>query len=77
MTNLHIDPAVPPSGLGCADCLATADAVKNADPSLFFPAGVVELKSAWQEVDGALARAQGGAPYGASLAVLLARSGRK
>jgi hypothetical protein len=33
--------------------LVTADAVKNADPGLFFPAGVVEMKSAWQEVDGA------------------------
>jgi hypothetical protein len=36
-----------------ANGLATADAVRNADPSLFFPAGVVEFKSAWQEVDGA------------------------
>jgi hypothetical protein len=30
--------------------LKTIDAVKNADPNLFFPAGVVEFKSAWQEV---------------------------
>jgi len=35
-----------------ANGLVTADAVKAADPALFFPAGVVELKSAWQEVDG-------------------------
>ena len=36
-----------------ANGLATADDVRNADPALFFPAGVVEFKSAWQEVDGA------------------------
>jgi hypothetical protein len=31
--------------------LRTADAVRNADPLLEFPPGVVELKSAWQIVD--------------------------
>jgi hypothetical protein len=31
--------------------LQTAAAIKAADPNLFFPAGVVEMKSAWQEVD--------------------------
>ncbi|HXI56982.1 MAG TPA: hypothetical protein VNO55_13035 [Polyangia bacterium] len=31
--------------------LQTVDAIKNADPNLFFPAGVTEFKSAWQEVD--------------------------
>ena len=33
-----------------ANHLETAPAIKAASPSLFFPAGVVELKSAWQEV---------------------------
>jgi hypothetical protein len=33
-----------------ANGLRTMDAVKAADPELFFPAGVVEFKSAWQEV---------------------------
>ncbi|HEY2900407.1 MAG TPA: hypothetical protein VGL59_07525 [Polyangia bacterium] len=33
-----------------ANNLKTADQVKNANPNLFFPAGVVEFKSAWQEV---------------------------
>jgi hypothetical protein len=33
--------------------LRTADAVRNADPLLEFPPGVVELKSAWQIVDDA------------------------
>jgi hypothetical protein len=36
-----------------ANGLRTADDVKAADPSLFFPGGVVEFKSAWQEVDAA------------------------
>jgi hypothetical protein len=36
-----------------ANGLRTVDAIKAADPNLFFPAGVVEMKSAWQEVDGA------------------------
>jgi hypothetical protein len=31
--------------------LRTKDAVQNADPNLFFPAGVVEFKSAWQVVE--------------------------
>ena len=31
--------------------LHTADAIRNADPKLFFPAGVVEFKSAWQIVE--------------------------
>jgi hypothetical protein len=31
--------------------LKTADAIRNADPMIFFPAGVVELKSAWQIVE--------------------------
>jgi hypothetical protein len=31
--------------------LRTADAIRNADPKLFFPAGVVEFKSAWQIVE--------------------------
>lgn len=31
--------------------LRTADAIRNADPNLFFPAGVVEFKSAWQIVE--------------------------
>jgi hypothetical protein len=34
-----------------ANGLRTAAAIKGADPDLFFPAGVVEFKSAWQEVD--------------------------
>jgi hypothetical protein len=33
-----------------ANHLETADAIRKADPRLFFPAGVVEFKSAWQEV---------------------------
>jgi hypothetical protein len=33
-----------------ANKLTTADALRKADPTLFFPAGVVEFKSAWQEV---------------------------
>jgi hypothetical protein len=32
--------------------LTTADAIRNADENLTFPAGVVELKSAWRIVDG-------------------------
>jgi hypothetical protein len=36
-----------------ANHLQTAQAVRNADPNLSFPDGVVELKSAWQIVDGA------------------------
>ncbi len=32
--------------------LTTAEGIKNASPSLFFPAGVVELKSAWQDIEG-------------------------
>jgi hypothetical protein len=31
--------------------LTTADGVRNADPTLFFPGGMVIFKSAWQEVD--------------------------
>jgi hypothetical protein len=31
--------------------LDTPDGVRNADPTLFFPAGMVIFKSAWQEVD--------------------------
>jgi hypothetical protein len=31
--------------------LDTADGVQNADPTLFFPAGMVIFKSAWQEVE--------------------------
>jgi hypothetical protein len=31
--------------------LRTKDAIQNADPNLFFPPGVVELKSAWQIVE--------------------------
>jgi hypothetical protein len=34
--------------------LKTADALRNADPMLFFPAGVVELKSAWQIVESGM-----------------------
>ncbi|MEY2931399.1 MAG: hypothetical protein RL033_2148 [Pseudomonadota bacterium] len=30
--------------------LTTLEGVQNADPSLFFPAGVVEFKSAWQDI---------------------------
>jgi hypothetical protein len=30
--------------------LTTANDVQNADPRLFFPAGVVEFKSAWQDI---------------------------
>jgi hypothetical protein len=36
-----------------ANGLTTASAVRNADPMLSFPAGVVELKSAWQDISGA------------------------
>jgi hypothetical protein len=32
--------------------LKTADAIKNADPSLFLPSGLVEFKSAWQDIEG-------------------------
>jgi hypothetical protein len=32
--------------------LDTAKAIQNADPNLFLPAGLAELKSAWQEVEG-------------------------
>jgi hypothetical protein len=31
--------------------LLTAQAIRDADPKLFLPAGVVEFKSAWQEID--------------------------
>ena len=31
--------------------LETAKAIQNADSNLFFPAGIVEIKSAWQRVD--------------------------
>jgi hypothetical protein len=34
-----------------ANGLRTADAIQNADRNLFFPPGVVELKSAWQIVE--------------------------
>jgi hypothetical protein len=34
-----------------ANHLDTAKGIQEADPRLFFPAGVVEFKSAWQEVD--------------------------
>jgi hypothetical protein len=34
-----------------ANGLDTPDGVRNADPTLFFPAGMVIFKSAWQEVD--------------------------
>ncbi len=33
-----------------ANGLTTLAAVQNADPRLFFPAGVIELKSAWQDI---------------------------
>jgi hypothetical protein len=33
--------------------LRTADAIRDADPGLFFPAGVVEFKSAWQIIEPA------------------------
>lgn len=36
--------------------LTTLEAVQNADPGLFFPAGVVELKSAWMDITGAPAQ---------------------
>ncbi len=32
--------------------LQTVDGIKSVDPRLFFPAGVVELKSAWQDISG-------------------------
>lgn len=32
--------------------LRTREEVENADPSLFFPPGVVEFKSAWQVIEG-------------------------
>lgn len=31
--------------------LRTAQGIRNADPRLFFPAGIVEFKSAWQQID--------------------------
>jgi hypothetical protein len=34
-----------------ANHLETGKAIREADPRLFFPGGVVEFKSAWQEVD--------------------------
>src|SRR5436190_1124165 len=34
-----------------ANGLDTPDGVRNADPTLFFPGGMVIFKSAWQEVD--------------------------
>jgi hypothetical protein len=34
-----------------ANHLETAKAIQNADPTLFFPAGVAEFKTAWQQVD--------------------------
>ncbi|HWO10150.1 MAG TPA: hypothetical protein VNN80_11740 [Polyangiaceae bacterium] len=33
--------------------LETADGIRSANPRLFFPAGVVELKSAWQDITDA------------------------
>jgi len=36
-----------------ANNLLTGRAVQNADPNLFFPAGMAEFKTAWQEVDDA------------------------
>jgi hypothetical protein len=47
---IHVNPAF--ADFVAANGLTTVDGLKNADPQLFFPAGVVELKSAWQEVDG-------------------------
>ena len=35
-----------------ANGMRTADGVRAANPRLFFPGGIVEFKSAWQEVDG-------------------------
>ncbi|MDB4934895.1 MAG: hypothetical protein JWP87_1867 [Labilithrix sp.] len=32
--------------------LKTVEGIKNASPTLFFPAGVVEFKSAWQDIEG-------------------------
>src|SRR5262249_23505397 len=37
--------------------LKTKTAVQNADPKLFFPAGVVEFKSAWQIVEAGMSTA--------------------
>jgi hypothetical protein len=34
-----------------ANGLQTLDGVTNADPNLFFPAGLVEFKSAWMDID--------------------------
>jgi hypothetical protein len=33
--------------------LSTLEGIQGADPRLYFPAGVVELKSAWQDITGA------------------------
>ncbi len=38
-----------------ASGLKTVEGITNANPSLFFPAGVVEFKSAWQNIEGAAA----------------------
>jgi len=45
---IHVNPAF--ADFINANKLRTLDAVKAADPNLFFPSGIVEFKSAWQEV---------------------------
>jgi len=45
---IHVNPAFT-AFIG-ANGLRTLEAVQNADPDLFFPAGLVEFKSAWQDV---------------------------
>jgi hypothetical protein len=50
---IHVNQAF--SDFIAANGLQTADAIRNAHtatPNLFFPAGVVEFKSAWQVVEG-------------------------
>jgi hypothetical protein len=48
---IHVNPAFV--NFVKANHLETAQGIRDADPRLFFPAGVVEFKSAWQEVDPA------------------------
>jgi hypothetical protein len=46
---IHVNQAF--SDFVAANGLQTVAGIQAADPALFFPAGLVEMKSAWQEVD--------------------------
>jgi hypothetical protein len=47
---IHVNQAF--ADFAAAHGLTTLSGIQNADPMLTFPPGVVELKTAWQEIDG-------------------------